>query len=524
MTSDAEFLRRYAEGHDEPAFAELVQRHLGVVYNAALRRVHGDTHLAEEAAQMAFTDLARKARRLAEHPTLLGWLHTSTRFAATVLVRREQRRRARERTASAMESEPFAPEPSVPWETLRPLIDETLDELAAADRHAVLLRFFAGRSLAEIGGELGVSEEASRKRVTRAIERLRQRLTRRGITTTSGALAAALSAAPASAVPAALASTLAGHAMAGATVTGGVLAGALSFMSIAKISGPALAACTLAGLATLGTATLVCWHAQQRDAARQIAAAHATAGAIHARLEALARVPPTPVSVTPAPTPGTPPPTVRAADASLRETMLLARSAEFAPFRQQELRLRVQREFGPFFAERGYPPDKIAALRQALVLMFEAEENHRLARLAASADATVKPDPALVEETRAVVASLEQFLGPEESELLRRYTVAQRQEMPTVRQYGYDLADTGLTLSAAQESTLARVFAETSTTTPAGRALSHRIDPATGLSPAQQERLKRSASFLSLEQLQRFEILMRDENERTALMVRARGM
>ena len=80
--TDAELLRRYADGGSEAAFAELVRRHLNLVYFAALRQVGGDAHRAEEVAQSVFTDLARKARTLTAHATLTGWLHTSTRFAA----------------------------------------------------------------------------------------------------------------------------------------------------------------------------------------------------------------------------------------------------------------------------------------------------------------------------------------------------------------------------------------------------------------------------------------------------------
>ncbi|MEO5957530.1 MAG: sigma factor [Opitutaceae bacterium] len=96
MIHDATLLRRYAEIRDEAAFAELVRRHLDGVYSIARRRVGGDAHLAEDVAQQVFLELARKAKRLAAHPVLAGWLFTTTRNAAANVVRGERRREARD--------------------------------------------------------------------------------------------------------------------------------------------------------------------------------------------------------------------------------------------------------------------------------------------------------------------------------------------------------------------------------------------------------------------------------------------
>src|SRR5436190_24286509 len=102
MNDDSELLRRYADQGDEKAFAELVRRHVNLVYSAALRQVNGDAHLAADATQLVFTDLARKAGSLAGHRVLAGWLFTSTRFAAAKLIRGERRRHAREQEAQLM--------------------------------------------------------------------------------------------------------------------------------------------------------------------------------------------------------------------------------------------------------------------------------------------------------------------------------------------------------------------------------------------------------------------------------------
>src|ERR1700753_1860448 len=102
MTPDGELLRRFVDARSDEAFAELVQRHLNLVFTAALRQVNGDFHLARDVAQTVFTDLARKAPSLARRSSVTGWLYTGVHFAAAKAVRSEQRRRAHEQNASAM--------------------------------------------------------------------------------------------------------------------------------------------------------------------------------------------------------------------------------------------------------------------------------------------------------------------------------------------------------------------------------------------------------------------------------------
>src|SRR5215208_1045986 len=102
MTTDGELLQRYATANSESAFAELVQRHLGLVYAAALRQLGGDAHLAQDVAQTVFTALARKASALGDRASLAGWLYLGTHHAAAQVVRADQRRRTREQEAHAM--------------------------------------------------------------------------------------------------------------------------------------------------------------------------------------------------------------------------------------------------------------------------------------------------------------------------------------------------------------------------------------------------------------------------------------
>ena len=171
MKDDATLLRSYARDRSESDFAELVRRHVNLVYSAALRQVNGGTHLAQDVTQSVFTDLARKALSLASHRVLAGWLFTSTRFAAAKLLRGEQRRRLREQEAQSMqENSASDPTASLDWDRVRPVLDDALAELGERDRDAILLRYLEGRDFAQVGEKLSLSDNAARMRGS--IERL----------------------------------------------------------------------------------------------------------------------------------------------------------------------------------------------------------------------------------------------------------------------------------------------------------------------------------------------------------------
>ncbi len=140
MTPDSELLGRYARTHSEDAFAELVRRHVNLVYSAALRQVNGDAHLAQDVAQTVFTDLARKAASLSRHTALTGWLYTSAHFAAAKITRTESRRRERE---GKFVRDPISePAPEADWPKIRPVLDEAMHELRETDREDRLKRQF----------------------------------------------------------------------------------------------------------------------------------------------------------------------------------------------------------------------------------------------------------------------------------------------------------------------------------------------------------------------------------------------
>ncbi len=247
-TEDAELLRRYASERSEVAFAELVRRHLAPVYGFALRRVGGDAHLAEDVAQEVFTALARKAGALADRPVLGGWLCRTTHYAARDVVRADRRRRTREQEAFTMdETLRDDAAASVEWEKLQPLLAETMGELNDADRDAVWLRFFEGRSFAEVGVRLRLTENTARMRVERALDKLHAALAKRGVTSTTAALGIALANQAAAAVPAGLAASVTGAALAGVTAVGA--GGTMVFMGTIKFQLGVAGALAMAGTA-----------------------------------------------------------------------------------------------------------------------------------------------------------------------------------------------------------------------------------------------------------------------------------
>lgn len=234
MKPDGELLRAYAGEDSQEAFAELARRHVGLVFSAAVRRTGGNRALAEEVAQQVFIHLARHSSRLAGHPALSGWLYTATRNVAVNAVRAEQRRRAREKEASLMQT--FSSKPAIESEAdgIRPVLDKLLDRLSERERIALILRFFEGRPFSEIGLRLAISEDAARMRVERGLEKMRRGLKRVGIGSSTAALTSILAEEAALAAPEALIATV---SRAGATVImKPASVGFWQFMSTTKLS------------------------------------------------------------------------------------------------------------------------------------------------------------------------------------------------------------------------------------------------------------------------------------------------
>jgi RNA polymerase sigma factor (sigma-70 family) len=252
MTDDAERLQKYAEQRDQSAFSEFVRRNVDLVYSAAFRQTGGDAHLAEDIAQKVFVAAAQKAAALCRHPVIGAWLYQTTRYAAIDTIRSRQRQQAREAAAGQMAETTSQPNLTMEWDEVSPELDKIVASLGERDRDAIVLRFFGGKSFADIGTELHLSEGAARMRVERALEKLRTRLSRLGINSSCAALSAILAekgvmAAPAGLGTAAIATALSAPAAAGlATVLG-----TLQIMTSTKI---VLSVATIVTLASLATA------------------------------------------------------------------------------------------------------------------------------------------------------------------------------------------------------------------------------------------------------------------------------
>ena len=160
------------------------------------------------------------------------------------------------------------PSAAVDWEKLRPTLDLAIGELKDDDRDAVVLRFFEGKSFADVGAKLRLPENTARMRVERALDKLHALLARRGVTSTTAALAVALANQAGVAAPAGLAASVTGAALAGTAASGGGLM--VTFMGISKLQMVIASA-----LAVTGAAGYV-WQAETNAGLRREIASLAT--------------------------------------------------------------------------------------------------------------------------------------------------------------------------------------------------------------------------------------------------------
>lgn len=250
LMNDLDLLGKFTRDQSQDAFTALVKRHLGLVYSAALRQVRSP-QLAEEVAQSVFTDLARSAPRLKPDTVLSAWLYEVTRRTAINVVRGEARRRLREQIALEMNAMNANADD---WMQIEPLLDEAMHALDDADRTAVLLRFFENKSLREVGETLGTTDDTARKRVNRAIERLREFFAKRGLTVGASGLVMTISGNAVQAAPVGLDLAISSVAVLGGTTlatTGtGFGASLIELMASTKVKTAAITAAIGIGAGT----------------------------------------------------------------------------------------------------------------------------------------------------------------------------------------------------------------------------------------------------------------------------------
>lgn len=224
---DWQLLNEYATRNSEEAFRALVERYAGMVYHTALRQAR-DPDAAEEVTQAVFIALAQKAGRIPRQTLLYGWLFRATRFAVLNWIRDETCRRRYEHVAMNMEISLQFNEPESVWEQISPHLNDALDRLPSSDRDVVMSRFFGNKSYKEVAQGLGISEDTAKKRLSRALEKMRAFFGRRGVAVPAMALLAALSAYGVQAAPSGLTASVTAAALAKSG------AGAASTLTLAK--------------------------------------------------------------------------------------------------------------------------------------------------------------------------------------------------------------------------------------------------------------------------------------------------
>jgi RNA polymerase sigma factor (sigma-70 family) len=187
--TDEVLLERYTSRRDETAFAVLVRRHGPLVLGICRRVLHHEQD-AEDAFQAVFCILATRARSIHHRAALGAWLH-----AVAYRIARKARA-GREREPVSEMTFPDVPEaersPEWLWREIRPVLDEEVNRLPEKYRQAFVLCYLDERTTEQAAAQLGCPLGTVLSRLARARERLRARLTRRGLALSAAALAAAL--------------------------------------------------------------------------------------------------------------------------------------------------------------------------------------------------------------------------------------------------------------------------------------------------------------------------------------------
>lgn len=271
--ADAELLDNFVRRRDEAAFEVLVWRHGSMVLSVC-RRVLRDAQDAEDAFQATFLVLARKAAGIGTGASLAGWLY---RVAYRVALRARSRTG---RVGPLPEELPAAPatEDAV-WRDLRPVLDEEVNRLPEKYRLPVVLCYLQGHTNEEAARQLGCPRGTILSRLARARDRLRARLTRRGLALAASGLATVFVAEAEAAVPVTLVRPTVGAATAyAAGKAAGVVPAHVIALSEGVIHAMFLTRVQLIGAAVLAvivTATGASLFAQREAAPRPAAPAPA---------------------------------------------------------------------------------------------------------------------------------------------------------------------------------------------------------------------------------------------------------
>lgn len=187
---DAVLLSQWIEQRNEDAFAALTARH-GPMVLGVCRRILGDVQDAEDVFQATFLVFSRRAAKLRRTEALASFLYG-------IALRLARKARAAQRRQPLSQWPSDAPEPTAPQASpldvlsgreLLALIDAEIGRLPETQRLPVLLCLLQGRTVEEAARQLGRTIGSVRGCLARGREQLRQRLSRRGLDLSLGAVA-----------------------------------------------------------------------------------------------------------------------------------------------------------------------------------------------------------------------------------------------------------------------------------------------------------------------------------------------
>ena len=195
---DDQLLSRFFHDRDDAAFAAILQRHGPLVYGVC-QRVLGDANDAEDAFQATFLVLVRKGGTLREPSRLASWLYgVAQRVSRKVRAKAALRTRS-ERQASDMPTSTAASEMTL--DELRSILDEEISQLPQKYALPLVLCYLEGKTNAEAAEQLGWPEGSMSRRLSKARDLLRSRLSRRGLALSAALIASVFARRATAAIP-----------------------------------------------------------------------------------------------------------------------------------------------------------------------------------------------------------------------------------------------------------------------------------------------------------------------------------
>ena len=260
-------LRRFAKTGDAEAFAEIIRRHAGLVYGAALR-ILADVDRASDVAQDTFLQLTRDAHSVTG--SLPGWLHRVATRKAIDQMRRERSRRRREAAYAAGQ-----PRKTADWKEISPYVDEEISRLDPEIRDILIAHFLQGQTTRHIAVFRGVSQATVSRRIEAGVATLRAVLRRRGILVATGTLGVLLRGNAVQAAPMALMTELGKMALVGGHAAAASAVGTTAGSGAQTLAGGVLAgvkakAVAVAAVAVIGAGSAITYHNAMKPSANDI--------------------------------------------------------------------------------------------------------------------------------------------------------------------------------------------------------------------------------------------------------------